>query len=382
MISCALILFETGLGLEIPGLTRVAAAYFPFWGSLSLLDCTLSNFMPFDDSRRYLVTEARLRQLQPLGMQQWQKEPIETVPLQGGLDHFIELLKSVGSPMVILASTSAVALYKREHLYRFANRSRGRRIVKVAVEGIPMDLYIAERKHLIRTVASYKERFIDQASFSRFLFGEILHTAFETMADIPGTVLYQGNLTRLYRENLSLLDKMRSKRQRPLLGRLLAMADEGTPTHVGEKGVVRNSFLSPGVEVRGTVERSVIFPGVSIEEQSRITNSVIMNNNQIGKSAVVTNSLLLPYQKEVMKGSHNIEDGAVIGGSSLQPINRDFPEQINGGLTVIGPNGEIPRRTKIEQGCYIGPDVPVGRLKKLEKIKKGSSLYSEKGQRP
>jgi hypothetical protein len=100
-----------------------------------------------------------------------------------------------------------------------------------------------------------------------------------------------------------------------------------------------------------------------------------MNDNQIGSHVEVSNALIFPYTKEIMKGGSNVEDNVVIGTNSSSAKNRDFPEQIHDGLTVLGSNAVVPRGTVIEKGCYLGANVPAHELRKGRILKMGRSLY-------
>jgi ADP-glucose pyrophosphorylase len=129
------------------------------------------------------------------------------------------------------------------------------------------------------------------------------------------------------------------------------------------------------VDIQGHVENSVIFSRVGVKAKTKIIDSVIMNDNQIGGRAAISRAMLFPYRKEIMKGSSNIEDTAVIGIPSSSARNRDFPDQIRDGLTVVGISGEIPRGAVIEQGCYVGGGVAAHDIKRLKTLKRGGSIY-------
>ena len=103
-----------------------------------------------------------------------------------------------------------------------------------------------------------------------------------------------------------------------------------------------------------------------------------MNNNQIGRHTLIQNAMILPYQREVKKGSSNIGSEVVIGGESTVTKNTQFPNQINRGLTVIGLGADIPRGTVIEQGCYLGANVSKSRMRSLKHLRRGRSLFADK----
>ncbi|MFC4612792.1 glucose-1-phosphate adenylyltransferase [Streptomyces maoxianensis] len=70
-------------------------------------------------------------------------------------------------------------------------------------------------------------------------------------------------------------------------------------------GIASESIISPGCVVRGQVTRSVLSPGVSVEEGAVVQGSVLHDNVRIGRGAVVRGSIL---DKNV-----DVPPGATIG---------------------------------------------------------------------
>jgi len=67
----------------------------------------------------------------------------------------------------------------------------------------------------------------------------------------------------------------------------------GRPPHyIGSTGSVRNSIVSEGCEIYGTVEHSIIFPGVMIREGAYVKDSIIMANSVINAGAQVRYSII------------------------------------------------------------------------------------------
>ena len=61
----------------------------------------------------------------------------------------------------------------------------------------------------------------------------------------------------------------------------------------GRRGVALNSLVSPACIISGgTVERSVLSPRVRIEENARVTDSVIMDETVIGRDCVITQAII------------------------------------------------------------------------------------------
>ena len=68
---------------------------------------------------------------------------------------------------------------------------------------------------------------------------------------------------------------------------------EGRPPHfVAPTGSIKNTLITEGCEIYGTVENSILSVGVIVEEGAVVKDSVIMENARICKNAVVNYSIL------------------------------------------------------------------------------------------
>jgi len=112
------------------------------------------------------------------------------------------------------------------------------------------------------------------------------------------------------------------------------------PPRISQKAVVRESILSPDCVIKGLVENSIISPGVMVEDQAIIRNSIVMTNSYIGHHSVVDRCIL--------DEGVNVGEFCYVGfGSGLIPGSGD--------ITVIGKDVNIPHRTAIGRGCRILP---------------------------
>ena len=81
--------------------------------------------------------------------------------------------------------------------------------------------------------------------------------------------------------------------------------------YIGESAKVNNTIVSEGCEVLGTVENSVLFPGVKVEEGAVVRDSVIMSDTVIGKGANVSFALI---DTDVKVGA-NVNLGGAVGNA-------------------------------------------------------------------
>ena len=85
---------------------------------------------------------------------------------------------------------------------------------------------------------------------------------------------------------------------------ILTRVQDSVPTHYGEHSKVKSSLLGDGSCINGTVENSIIFRDVIIEEGAIVKNSIIMADSIIKKGAklnyVITDkSVEIPEDKEL-----------------------------------------------------------------------------------
>lgn len=101
---------------------------------------------------------------------------------------------------------------------------------------------------------------------------------------------------------------------------------ERPPQYISSNSSVKNSIVSEGAVILGSVENSVIFSGVRIEENAVVKDSVIMADVQIKENSVINYSII---------------DESVIIGANLKvgtPINKNLD------ITVI------PRESIVSTG--------------------------------
>ena len=139
----------------------------------------------------------------------------------------------------------------------------------------------------------------------------------------------------------------------------LDLYDRGWPIHtktegrppglVGSGAHVVQSLISHGCRIHGHVERSVLSPGVLVEEGAIVRDSIVLFDAAIGSGAVVDRAVI---DKEVVIGP-----SAYIGfGDDLAP-NETEPGRLNTGITLVGKRAQVPYGVRMGRNCRIDPDV-------------------------
>jgi glucose-1-phosphate adenylyltransferase len=126
-------------------------------------------------------------------------------------------------------------------------------------------------------------------------------------------------------------------------------SEEQPPVQIGAEAWVGGNLLSNGCIVEGTVERSILSPGVRVAPGAIVRDSVIMNDTFIAPGSRVERAIV---DKEV-----HIGEGAEIGNGVDNVPNHHHPERLNTGLTVVGKRARLPNGVKIGHNVIINPDV-------------------------
>ncbi|HZK27669.1 MAG TPA: hypothetical protein VFD00_09065, partial [Thermoclostridium sp.] len=109
-------------------------------------------------------------------------------------------------------------------------------------------------------------------------------------------MLNEENFNELFHDNLPVITKTQS----------------GVPTYFSENAHVRLSQFATGCEIYGSVEKSLIFRKVRIEQGAKIKESIIMQGSKIGAGAIIEYAIL---DKNVI-----VEPGVKIIGTRDNPI--------------------------------------------------------------
>jgi glucose-1-phosphate adenylyltransferase len=115
---------------------------------------------------------------------------------------------------------------------------------------------------------------------------------------------------------------------------ILTRADQRPPARVAGSASVEGALLSPGCDVRGTVVRSVLAPGVRVEEGAEVRDSVVLEDVTVAARARVERSL-------VDERAH-IGAGARVGA-------------IGGEVTVVGRRAVVDEGAEVSAGEEVQP---------------------------
>ena len=120
---------------------------------------------------------------------------------------------------------------------------------------------------------------------------------------------------------------------------ILTRQPQRVPARIHASAQVEDSLVSPGATVRGVVHRSVLGPGVRVEEGALVRNSVVFADAVVEKNAQVDWSI--------------VDEGCVIGAGVVvgdeQARGTEQPDEI----TIIGRDSTV--RSDVAAGARLEP---------------------------
>lgn len=143
-------------------------------------------------------------------------------------------------------------------------------------------------------------------------------------------------------------------------------SEERAPVKVGAQAQVWGNLLSNGCRVDGIVERSVLSPGVYVAEGAVVRDSIILNDTTIEAGAVVDRSIV---DKQV-----TIEAGVQLGAGDDNTPNKEMPEAINTGLTLVGKHSLVPKELTLGRNVVVHPYSTAKSFGKRKRVESGVSI--------
>ncbi|MDY6017254.1 MAG: glucose-1-phosphate adenylyltransferase [Oscillospiraceae bacterium] len=149
-----------------------------------------------------------------------------------------------------------------------------------------------------------------------------------------------GTINSLWDANLDLLNPKVDLDLTDDSWRIYSRSPAAPPHYIGNNAQVENSMITEGCEIDGSIDFSVLFSNVTVEEGAEVKYSIVMPGTVIKKGAVV--------QYSIVAENAVIDEGAVVGES---PENMKNAE--GWGVAVVG------NRVHIGKGARVAPDTMV-----------------------
>ena len=205
-----------------------------------------------------------------------------------------------------------------------------------------MGIYVFNRAYLVELLETTK-----QEDFGHHIIPRALAEGNIFAYPFSGYWRDVGTIQAYWEANMDLLDP--SSGLSPESWHLMTnvMADgvscDRQPIKIKSKASVVNSVISPGCVIYGTVESSILSPGVVVEEGAFVKDSIIMHDSHISSGVRIVRSIL---DKHVSVGK-----GTTVGGEGRAAANRRRPD--NTSITLIGKDAVVPAGAVIGTNCSV-----------------------------
>jgi glucose-1-phosphate adenylyltransferase len=124
-------------------------------------------------------------------------------------------------------------------------------------------------------------------------------------------------------------------------------SEERPPVNIRTGAMVNHSLITDGCVIEGSVEYSVLSPGVRVARGAVVRYSIVMTDTTVEAGAVVDHSIL---DKRCVIGR-----GANVGFGTDYTENAEF--HVATGLNIVGKNTLIPPNLKVGRNVIIGNDL-------------------------
>jgi glucose-1-phosphate adenylyltransferase len=121
------------------------------------------------------------------------------------------------------------------------------------------------------------------------------------------------------------------------------------PLRIASGAEVRNSMISAGCLIEGTVRGSVLSPGVHVAPGAIVEGSVIYQRSQIAEGSRVERAIV---DKDVRIGA-----GSRVGGPGLIGVEPTPGRPTDLGIAVIGKGGRVAPRAVVPPGEVVAPGI-------------------------
>ncbi len=117
------------------------------------------------------------------------------------------------------------------------------------------------------------------------------------------------------------------------------VATQRPPARVHSSAAIEDALLSPGCSVHGRATRSVLAPGVVVEEDAVVSDSVLLQDCVVKAGATV--------ERSIVDGNVRVGRDARVGSATAG--------ETEDGLVVIGMGAKIENGSTVEPGSHIDP---------------------------
>ena len=127
--------------------------------------------------------------------------------------------------------------------------------------------------------------------------------------------------------------------------KIYTRSEDLAPVRIGVTGSVQNSLICNGCKIEGSVENSVLGPGVTVRKGATVRNCIIFSGTYVDENSHLDTVIA---DKKIYIGKNSF-----IGNGNASIPNKERPDLLSSGITVIGKGVIIP------DGSIIGKNVRI-----------------------
>ena len=218
---------------------------------------------------------------------------------------------------------------------------------------ISMGIYIFNKDTLRQALLADAERDESEHEFGRDIVTMLVADPAKTVYGYRFSGYWRdvGTVEAYYQANMDLLEEIPEFDLYDPESRIRTRVTEYPPAKIGRHAEISRSLLDLGCIINGRVEHSVLSPGVFVEEGAVVRDSIIFDDTRVEAGAVIERSII---DKDVIIGRDSR-----VGHGEDWTVNRERPDVVNTGITIIGKRAQVPRGVLIGRNCVVGPGVVV-----------------------
>ncbi len=123
-------------------------------------------------------------------------------------------------------------------------------------------------------------------------------------------------------------------------------SEERPPVNIRTGAVVAHSLITDGCVIEGTVEYSVLSPGVKVGRGTVVRNSIILTDTLIENGAIIDRTI-------IDKECHILSNAHVGYGVDYSPNPLG---DLTSGISLVGKNAVVPEGVKVGRNCVVAGD--------------------------
>lgn len=208
-----------------------------------------------------------------------------------------------------------------------------------------MGVYIFNWQKLREYLNKDEEDETSDNDFGKNVIPGMLHSGENLFAyEFKGYWKDVGTIQSLWEANMDTLDPNVPLELNDPPWRIYSRSSNMPPQYIGENASISNSSIADGCKIEGTIENSILFPGVTVEKGARVSNSILMHKVVVEEGACIGYTIVAP--------SAEIGRSAKIGASE-----GDMSGKVHDEITVVGEFVKVGEGVTVPAGVSVGEDI-------------------------